>query len=598
MKNIISSILCVCLGVLLPADIIQEKSVTLTGGTVIKTFDYFATESTTELRFRIKESGVSATVNYVSKSSWVEGENSIGTCDSDGNVVYEVKLTGDEDPTDLFVCKIDGDVTSCSGGGGSAATFDFDLDGSLPIDMQIEPPDAVIAVDESLRLVSRLVRDDSLMNSEDWTASPSSGIVMSLSSNGVAIVSSDYPMSTIYFRSSVPGEYEVSATPEGGTSSDAATSNVTVVGVASLDSNVDSCMVSSFEGGMYSLIGFTANPEPDDASFSEIGLQWDATVGSFISDDGYGRVTWKAPKSGGGEATITVKCGTQEVSKTVKYYNFIVNTDDVEISREESEFIPFTASPSGSEVDISFATNDESIIESSIEGGRVVLENLIEKSHAIPLRDLILGNLTYYLPEEINGTAFVVFDFNIKPVKKLSDWLLAEEVQDVDDATEFLIGMGVDSVVDQIKDTLTINGVDTVLSDITSELYRARVSTEMTWLRQEIRNSVIAGSEEVPESSDANWDLTYMVTSGELNFSPGSTLLSLGEFLIDLNDAGAFDGTNSGSADLEIPLGFSIPFNPGNGSGEINALMPIRMNYNGSEISFPIRPFITINYEW
>jgi hypothetical protein len=197
--------------------ITQEKSVTLTGGSVTDSFDYFATLSTTELKFRISEDDVNAGVNSVSKISWIEMENSLGSCDNDGTVLYRVVLTGDEDPTDLFICKISGTVVNCSGSGAGSKTptFDFDLDGSLAYELSIDPAQYYAKIDDvvkysALKSGSGSGQGSGNLYEVNWGGD--NGILYGpCDSNGISISGSDLNNKKfIHYSSSDFGTYSIS----------------------------------------------------------------------------------------------------------------------------------------------------------------------------------------------------------------------------------------------------------------------------------------------------------------------------------------------------------------------------------------------------
>lgn len=234
----------------------------------------------------------SATITPPSKDGWTWSGSDVACDEGTDQLFTFTAISGSRLPEAAFTDHVTGNVTGCSGsGGGGNTAFDYRLVGG---GVKIEPVESVIAVGESLELSLLSTQDNSEVDAGDWSSNLTSGVVMSLLSNGEQFDSSDYPISKIWFRSSVPGEYIVTAIPDEGYSSDAE-ADVTVYGLESLlpelekvteiDDGDNNDKTKSFMAPISDDdIVISAVLSPDDYDNESLPTGWEIEGGTFINN--------------------------------------------------------------------------------------------------------------------------------------------------------------------------------------------------------------------------------------------------------------------------------------------------------------------------
>lgn len=297
-----------------------EKSVTLSGGSTTETFTYIMAGNTTELKFTITEDDVKATIRAGTPLAWVPISGStLGSCS--GSIIYQVEGADVYTADQLFVAKIQGDVASCTGSGpgpGVAATFNFNLAGSVDDGFRIEPPSSSIPLKEWLPL--------NAMNNYNvgvpvvWDDNGSTSTILYTAEDTGSIYDGTSELATVYLRSEDAGQFTIGATQS--LYEDPADAEVNVVKVDKVQYEEPGGAWNDISGTLYVLKGssvtFKAVPDPV-VSWPSGKPVWGGTSGASGSDETK-VVTFNTLSSTTTDyKTLTTICGNTNTVNIVVY---------------------------------------------------------------------------------------------------------------------------------------------------------------------------------------------------------------------------------------------------------------------------------------
>ena len=351
-----------------------------------------------------------------------------------------------------------------------------------------------------------------------------------------------------------------------------------VLSVGSVTSNKEVCWDGS--SATSNTITFTATPN-GATSFPDDLPVWSASTGSFIGGNSGAQVTWQAPSGSGGQATITATCGSSSVSETVTYVYIAAPAWAGPLSRtpdsNDSYSAEITHQPIDYSVAFSDASNDTDMGSIAFQGFTAIATDIIEKTHAVALRDVFYGKISAVIPD--NDVRILFWNINFQ--KKVDDWFHANEVQDAQDAA----ALGAQTLANDMRNKLTQKLTDIGFSSevCQSEAVNAGQVAEAT--ANSIFDTIISkanpSQEAISEGTDFHCTSEVILQMGNANIIPPPEIPDIPTWIIDVNNAGRF---SDNAYRFTYNAVANWQFNAAGGTGEATGTVTITLTYNGGTL--------------